>query len=133
MTVTEVRNIIMSRYLTEYTGQFIIAIDNQKIDAPTDEEWVRLTVNFNDGFQDSLGTAGNRKYLKSGMIFIQVFFPINKGTNNSDTLAEDSANLFDGVRIDDLWMYNGRVKTIGSDGEFFQQNAIVDFDYENVR
>ncbi|MES0340681.1 MAG: phage tail terminator-like protein [Candidatus Humimicrobiaceae bacterium] len=133
MTVTEVRNIIMSRYLTEYTGQFTIAIDNQIANAPDDEEWVRLTVNFNDGFQDSLGTAGNRKYLKSGMIFIQVFFPMNKGTDNSDTLAEDSANLFDGFRIQDLWMFNGRVKTIGSDGEFYQQNAVIDFEYENVR
>jgi hypothetical protein len=133
MTVSEVRNAIMSRYLNQYTGQFTIALDNQIADAPDDEEWVRLTVNFTDGFQDSLGKEGNRRYLKRGMIFIQVFFPMNKGTNNSDTLAEDSANLFDGVRINDLWMYNGRVRTIGSDGEFYQQNAVVDFEYENVR
>ena len=133
MTVTEVRNYIMEMYLAEYDGQFTIALDNKIATAPPGEEWVRLTINFEDGFQDSLGTAGNRKYLKTGTIFVQVFFPINKGTDDSDTLVGNSANLFDGVRIEDLWMFNGRVKTIGSDGEFYQQNAIIDFEFQNVR
>ncbi len=131
MTATEVRNAIMARYLNAFSGQFVIALDNQL--SETADKWVRLTVNFNDGSQNSLGTAGTRKFLKTGLIIIQVFTPINTGTDENDNLAVDSANLYDGVRLQDLWMYNGRIVTIGADGEYYQQNAIIEFDYEDIR
>lgn len=133
MTPTEARNEIMKRYLTEYTGQFPIAFDNKKFVKPDGVKWVRLTVNFNSGLQDSLGQTGNRKFTKWGLIFVQVFTPSNKGTNENDDLCNGSLNLLDGVRIDDLWLYNGRIKTIGSDGEFYQQNVLVEFEFENIR
>jgi len=131
MTATEVRNTIMARYLDAFSGQFTIALDNQI--SETADKWVRLAVNFETGAQDSLGTAGNRKFLRGGTIFVQVFTPINKGTDDNDDLAVASTNLYDGVRIDDLWMFNGRIRTVGADGEFYQQNAVIDFQYEDVR
>lgn len=131
MTSTEVRNAIMSRYLNEFSGQFVIALDNQI--SETADKFVRLTINFSNGFQDSLGSTGNRKYIRTGLIYVQVFTPINKGTDDNDNLAGSSVNLFDGVRIEDLWMFNGRVNTIGSDGEHYQQNAVIEFQYQNIR
>jgi hypothetical protein len=133
MTPTEVRNEIMKRYLNEFTGQFSIAFDNKKFDKPDGEKWVRLNIMFNSGSQDSLGKATNRKFIKQGLVFVQVFTPSNKGTNENDDLCNSSLNLLDGVRINDLWMYNGRINTIGSDGEFYQQNAVVEFEFENIR
>jgi hypothetical protein len=134
MTQTEAFNAIVSRYLNEYNGQFPIAIDNKKFSIPNPPvKWVRLHVKFNDGKQSSLGKAGNRKYVKYGLIFMQVFTPINTGTDENNTLVDASVNVFDGVRLDDLWMYNGRSVTVGSDGEFFQQNGVVEFEYELIR
>ena len=134
MTPTEARKAIMSRYWNAFNGQFPIAIDNKKFDPPsTPSKWVRLSVQFNDGNQDSLGRSGNRKFVKRGLIFVQVFTPSNKGTNDNDGTAADSVNIFDGVRINDLWMYNGRIETVGSDGEYYQQNAVVEFEFENIR
>lgn len=133
MTLTEARNEMMKRYLDEFTGQFPIALDNKKLQKPDGVKWVRLTIIFSGGNQDSFGKVGNRKFVKRGLIFIQVFTPINKGTDANDDLCNSSLNLFDGVRINDLWMYNGRIRTIGSDGEFYHQNVIVDFEFENIR
>ncbi len=133
MTPTEARKEIMKRYLSEFSGQFPVAIDNKKLEKPDGVKWVRLTILFNDGNQDSLGKVGNRKYVKRGLIFVQVFTPINKGTNTNDDLCNSSLNLFDGVRISDLWMYNGKINTIGPDGEFYQQNVVVEFEFENIR
>lgn len=133
MTPTEARNEIMKRYLDNFTGQFPIALDNKKLKKPDDEKWVRLNIQFNDGNQDSLGKEGNRKYIKRGLIFVQVFTPANKGTNDNDDLCYSSLALLDGVRINDLWMHSGKINTIGSDGEFYQQHVVVEFEFENIR
>lgn len=134
MTPVEVRNAITSRYLTEFDGQFPIAVDNKKFDPPNPlSKWARVNVQFNDGNQSSLGKIGNRRFTKLGLLFVQIFTPINKGTDENDSLANSSANLFDGVRIQDLWLYNGRIKTIGSADEYYQQNVIVEFEFEEIR
>lgn len=134
MTPTEARNALMARYLDEFTGQFPIALDNQIFERPNSPtRWVRFNVQFNDGNQDTLGRAGNRKFLKLGLVFIQIFTPVNEATNANDGLANDSLNLMDAIRIDDLWTYNGRIETVGSDGEYYQQNAVLEFEFEDIR
>ncbi len=133
MTPSEARNEIMKRYLTEFSGQFPIALDNKKFVKPDGTKWVRLSIQFNSGAQDSLGKVTNRKFVKWGLVFVQVFTPSNKGTNDNDDLCHAALNLLDGVRINNLWMYNGKIDTIGSDGEYYQQNVVVDFEFENIR
>ncbi len=133
MTPVQARNEIEKVYLAEYYGQFPIAIDNKPLDRPNEDTWVRLSVQFNDGKQSTLGATGNRKFIKYGFIYVQVFTPVNEGTDANDILVENSMNLFDGTRIQQLWMNNGRVKTVGSDGQFYQQNAVIEFSFENIR
>lgn len=131
MTPMEVRNIIMNRYLVEFDGVYNISIDNKRFSEEI--SWVRLSVNFNDGEQTSLGKIGNRRYTDYGIIFVQVFTPSNEGTDLNDTMANDSKLLFDGVSIGDLTMYNGKVRTIGRVNEFYQQNAVIEFNFLTIR
>lgn len=135
MTPTEARNAMTSRYLIEYNGQFPIAIDNLKSTIPNPpEKWVRVTVRFVDGNQSTMGKKSNRKFVKIGILIIQVFTPINTATDENDSLANSSLELFDGERLGQLWLYNGRIETIGSgSGVFYQQNVIVEFKFEDIR
>jgi hypothetical protein len=134
MTYVEARNALISRYLTEYQGEFPIGTDNVKIATPNPPvKWVDVNVQFNDGNQSSLGRAGNRKFLRLGLLFIQIRTPQNTATDENDLLAQASVNLFDGERLGQLWLFNGRVKTVGSDGQFYLQNAIVEFKFEDIR
>lgn len=134
MTESEVRNLIVKTYLTEFDGQFTIATDNRKFKKPNpSEKWVRISVQFNDGFQESLGIKTNRKFVGFGLIFIQVFTPINKATDDNDSLARSSKILFDGEHIQQVRFFNGRIETIGSTGEFYQQNVVVEFEFEDIR
>ena len=135
MTPKEVRNIIIARYLAEYNGLFPIATDNNRFDPPNiPQKWVRLTVKFVGGNQNSLGKKGNRKFLKTGLMNIQVFTPDNKGTDENDELANDSLDLFDGERLGNLWLYNGRLDSSpGNDDSYFRQDAIIEFEFEAVR
>lgn len=136
MTPTEVRNAIVSRYLTEFNGQFPIALDNQPFTPPETGEgvkWVRVSVQFNSGTQSSLGRENNRRFDKTGFLFIQVFTPSGHATNDNDNLADDSLNLFEGVRINDLWFTDGRIVTIGTDGEWFQQNVTLFLTFSAIK
>jgi hypothetical protein len=134
MTPQEVRNEIMVRFRTEFVGQFPIALDNQKFTKPdTPTKWARLSIIFNTGSQFSLGKVGNRRFQRLGLVIVQIFTPANSGTNDNDTLAKSVVDLFDGVRISDLSLYSGRVTTVGNDGEYYQQNAVIEFDFQEIR
>ncbi len=134
MTESEVRNLLATTYLTEFSGDFPIAIDNLKFDPPNPKtKWVRFGVQFNNGYQESLGRKTNRRFTGSGFVVMQVFTPINKATNENDILAYNSKVLFDGEHIEQVRLFNGRTSTIGSDGEWYQQNVVIEFEYEDIR
>jgi hypothetical protein len=132
MTLAEARQAILKQYLATFDGVFPIAVDNKRF-TDTEETWVRVTIKADGGFQSSLGISGNRRYLRTGTIYVQVFTMMNKGTDLNDQYAEESLNVLDGYNIDGLWTYNGRIQTVGSDSEYYQQNVVIDFEFENIR
>lgn len=134
MTIKEVRNIILKKYLAEFNGQFPILVSGTRNNKPaTPTEWVRISVIFNDGRQSTMGLTGNRKFLKMGFVVIQVFTPANKGTDLNDEMANNSLNLLDGITIERLWLSNGKINTVGDDGEYFQQNVSIELEFEDIR
>lgn len=134
MTESEVRNLIVSTFMNEFDGDFPIAVDNKKFTQPNPPvNWQRIAVQFNTGFQESLGIKTNRKFSGLGLVTMQVFTPINKGTDENDSLARASKILFDGEHIQQLRFFNGRIETIGPDKEWYQQNAVVEFEFEDIR
>jgi len=134
MTPTEVRNAITSRFLIEYNTQFHIAVDNQIFEVPNPAvKYARVVVKFNTGNQHTLGQKGNRKFVKQGLLFVQILTPINTGTNENDTLAQSTLELFDGETLGKLWFYNGRIETERSDGVYYSQNVVVEFEFEDIR
>jgi hypothetical protein len=134
MTPVEARNTLIKKYFDTFSGQFPILTDNQLGKPPESPlKWVRIAVKFDDGNADSLGSKGNRRYLRAGTLNIQVFTGANKGTDENDELAEDSIAIYDGEKFGDLWLFNGRVETVGSDGEYYHQNSIIEFNFEYIR
>jgi len=134
-TFSEVRNEIYKRYLGTYSST-PYALDNQNFIPPapsTTVKWVRINVQFTSGAQDSLGAAGNRKFLKSGLLTFQVFTAVDAATNVNDAFCQSLQDLFEGVRIDDIWFLNGGIRYSGIDGEWFQQNVVFDFQFEDVK
>lgn len=132
MTPAEARKEITSRFLLNFSGQFGIAIDNKRFES-TSYPWVRLNVLFNTGNQDTLGKSGNRKFVSKGLVIIQVFTEANQGTNENDTVAAACQTFLDGERFGVLHLYNGRIVTVGNDGADYQQNVIVEFEFETIR
>jgi hypothetical protein len=137
MTHEEARNAIMQRFLDEFEGDFPIALPNQPFSPPEPAagvKWARLDVRFTSGGQETLGAAGGRKFLHGGTAVVQVFTPNGDATNGNDELAKQALDLLDGVRVSaSLWTDGGRVVTVGTDGEWYQQNMIVNTHFEETR
>lgn len=135
-TFSEVRNAIMERFIGTF-GSTLVAFDNQNFVPPTvgaAVKWYRLSIQFVDGAQDSFGSVvGSRKFLKSGILTIQVFTEIDSATNLNDAQCQLVQDLFEGVRVGDIWFLNGGIRFSGSDGDWYQQNVVFDITFEDVK
>ena len=137
MTPKGAKNAVVQRYLDEFLGDFPIALSNQPFSKPEPAagvRWVRLDVRLVSGGQDTLGAPGQRKFVSSGVATVQVFTPSGDATDINDDLAKASLDLLDGVRIGtDLWTDGGRILTVGTDGEWYQQNVAINVHFEETR
>lgn len=135
MTPREVRNEIVSRFLTQFTGQFAISVPGHPFKPPAlPNPYVSINVIFNTGSQTSLGLVGNRKFQHSGFIAVQVFTPSNKGTDTNDDMCHSVLSFFDGVDMGyGLWSYDGSIKTVGDKDGYYQQNVVIEFNFEDIR
>lgn len=137
MTEAEARNAIIKLFLAEFPllhPTIPIAVAGKEFTKPElPNPWVRISVNFNLGNQDTQGQPGNRKFTRMGMAFVQVFTAKDKGTDLSDQIVNNSLNILDGVRLERLWLYNGSPVTLPEEPDYYRQNATVEFRFENIR
>lgn len=101
---------------------------------PVDQPWASFIIRHADGFQTSLGGVGQRTFARVGIIIVSVFAPIGNGLSTSYTLAKMAADAYEGKHSPNgVWFRNVIVREIGRDGEFFQANAMIDFDYDEIK
>jgi hypothetical protein len=137
VTPKAAKNAIVQRYLDEFEGDFPIALPNQPFSPPVPGAgvvWVSLDVRLATGGQDSLGPIGGRRFLSGGVVLAQVSTTSGDATNLNDDTAKAALDLLDGVRLaGGLWTYGGRIVTAGTNGEWYQQNVIVNLQFEETR
>lgn len=135
MNIQEARELIQVRFLaSSIFSASAIALDNQKFTPPDARTaWARLTIQANDGNQETLGRATNRRFVKRGVLFVQVFTITDGATNENDGLVQECLDLFEGVGLSGLYFNNGRIRTIGPTDKYYQQNVVFDFTYYEIK
>lgn len=73
--------------------------DSETLESRSLTEWVRITVRHTGGPQDTLGPVGNRKFLRTGSLFISIFTKAGQGSARADELAAIFRDEFEGSRI----------------------------------
>jgi hypothetical protein len=96
--------------------------------------WARFTMRHADGFQATLSNvSGQRRWRRTGTVFIQLFAPTNEGLATLDEMAMIARGAFQGkATAGGVWFRNGRVREIGVDGKWQQANVLIDFEYDEV-
>lgn len=131
-TIDSKRNLIYNTFIAAWGSTTPFALDNED-EASTSLAWVRLVVRNRVGDQDTLGKPTNRKFLRKGAVFIQVFTPRAEGTEEADTLAEKARDIFEGKRFGDLWFIAADVTEQGVEGIWFKMLVEIEFTYEEIK
>lgn len=131
MDIKDVRTTIQSAFDTAWASETPITWNNVRYDSDN-SEFVRFTVKFDDGWQASLGGITNRLFRLSGFVFVQIFTDLNENPKRGDELAQIAYDHFvtplAGIRY-----FNPKLKDVGSDGNYYQQNIVVEFQVDQQK
>jgi hypothetical protein len=90
-------------------------LENESFVPTPGTAWLRLAVRNVSGAQDSLGGVGERNFERIGIIFAQVFVPLNTGRSAADNVVQALRDILEGVRLSgtDLWTYESVAREAG--------------------
>lgn len=103
---------------------------------PRDATWCRVSLRHSTGNQASLaGEDGVRRWNRTGFITVQCFAPLaNNGVRVATEMASVVRDALQGKQSEHcVWFRNARIQEIGIDADWFNVNAIIDFDYDELR
>ena len=133
-TLDQAQIAINDKFIAAWGTTTPFTLDNEDaIDNAISTAWVRLTSSLAVSVQRSLGQKTNRKYDRSGLIFAQVFTPINEGSSAGVALAKQIENVFEGERFNGVVCQNSIIRRIGTDSEWYQLQVEIEFLYEEVK
>ena len=105
-------------------------------DTPTDKDWFRWTMQHADGYQASLSNQhGERRWRREGIIIVQCFSLLTVGgMQKAQRMAESVRDAYQGRSTPGgVWFRNATTQEVGQDRHHYQVNAIVNFNYDEVR
>lgn len=134
MKYAQVREKIYQCFVDGWNNFTEYVFDNEDYD-PGDAGWVRVVVRGRDSYQSSLGVGGNRKFARKGVVFIQIFTPINGGTAQMGSVTEKILDVFEGKRIagTSICFQAGMPREIGPEGVWYNSNVEIEFTYEEIK
>lgn len=131
-TESEAREAVYQRFVDNWGALTAYTFENEEFTAPS-TTWVRLAFRNTNSQQDTMGETGNRKFLRSASIFLQIFFLTNTGTATVDTLVRAFRSIFEGTRFSGIVVNNAVSREIGPDGKFYQAVVEAFCEYEEVK
>jgi hypothetical protein len=109
--------------LQEFWNYTPIAWENVDFDIPNNSDWIRLNILNGDSGYTALG--GLKRH--TGVLLIQVFTPVNTGTNKVREYSDTIANIFDSRSFSDIVCDVASVQNIGADDGFHQVNVTIPY------
>lgn len=103
---------------------------------PQNSKWLRVSLRHVTGRQASLaGENGVRRWNRTGFVSVQCFAPLASGGVKAATeMACVVRDALQGKATEScVWFRNPRINEVGVDGDWFNVNATIDFDYDELR
>lgn len=90
--------------------------ENVAFTPPERDAWARLTVRHGDALQKSAGNPGGNVFRQPAVLFVQLFAPTNKGTEELRKLGELACNAWRAVRLDNILFQAPSFSLLDPDG-----------------
>jgi len=96
--------------------------------------WATVVVRHAMGRQDTLGGAGKRQFLRTGIVLVTINTPSTSGLSGGYVLAKVVTDAYEGVASPNgVWFRNVRINELGREGTFNQINVVIDFEYYETK
>lgn len=97
LTYANIEDKLTSYFLRKWDKRTPVVLKNQlQVEFPTETEaWVRFTVLRTANRQDSLGREGNRRFLRIGRIYVQVYVRSGMVTELMNELCSEVVDMFE--------------------------------------
>lgn len=135
-TFAEAQSDILSLFKAAWDTTGFIALYPNVADAipETTDPWCRVSLQTQTGGQRAFGDRGIARFGRDGIFVAQIFIPKGEGLSQGYDLAKVVADAYDGIASPlGTWFRNGRINEVGPDGEWFQINFLVDFEYDELK
>jgi hypothetical protein len=97
--------------------------ENVDFDTPNNSPWIRLSVL--NGESDRRNINSGKRHL--GLVVIQIFVPINTGTNTIRGYADTLAAVFEDQDFDDVECGIASIAIIGNSDVWYQVNVTIPY------
>lgn len=118
------------------TTGFLALYENVEGAKPTTQDpWARAVIRNGEPGPTSLsGALGKQRFERTGLLMVQIFIPNGEGLSRGYTLGKIVVDAFEGKATpSQVWFRNARVNEIGPSDEWYQFNALVDFQYDEIK
>lgn len=134
-SISTVREAVYERFDTQWANLTPFCFDNEKFTPAADTNWVRVAVRHLTSAQESMGAFGNRRFLRTASIFVQVFTKLDSGVAAADALVQKVRDIFEGVTFPglDAWTNAVAVREIGPLEGYHQTNVEASLTYLEIR
>lgn len=99
--------------------------------------WARVTVRHTVRDQVTHGIKPHRKFETRGVIFVQLFAPLNAGVGALADLCDDARVVFEGESIavgaESVNLYGGTTNNLDDDGTWNMATVTIPFRYTETR
>lgn len=126
MSFSTERSVIHKHFADNWT-ETEVAYDNVEFEPQADASWVRIVIRNGEGNQADINdTAPLFRY--SGVVIVQVFVPIRKGTDNALKLADAVSDIFRRQQLNHGIVFRTPyVTNVGQTNEWYQINVSCPF------
>ena len=130
-TYDEIENAIIKRVVDAWTPtghKWTIQNDELETDG---QPWIRISVNYAGG--EIASRIGNNRVIRQrqGVVIVQLFVPVNMGTQDVNTLKQRIIDAFERIDVNDSVKYSDTTPTrVPVNNGFFQENISAAFRWE---
>ena len=145
LTYQNVEDMLTSCFLKRWDSRTPVILRNsvQQELANNVEAWVNFTVSVNGSRQDSFGGVGNRRFVRAGRIFAEVFVKAGTITGLQNSLVSSIIDMYeDGswspMRIRQITQHDlpdgaHRRASITGDGRWFGTQVNIQWSFDEVK
>lgn len=135
MNRIEAKNFLLKEFISNYGETTPVAYtNNENFEKPSNEPWVRFSVDNVDSDQATMGDEGNRRFERYGRITSQVFVPPNTGTYDGEVICNTIINIFEGKRFGKIVCKTGIYKELNiAEDESFKFFIYIPYELDETK